>query len=705
MRLREFFRPSSVAIIGASRSPRKIGYVLLKNLLESGFKGSVYPINPNADEVLGVKCYPSVLDVDDEVELAVVAIPAGLVPSAAEECGVKGVKAMIVISAGFKEAGREGYNLERRLIEVCANYGIRVLGPNCLGLINTWAPLNLSFASGMPRRGEIAFISQSGALGTAILDWMIKRGIGFSSFVSLGNKADLDEVDLLEAMGGDENVKAILLYVESIERGKRFIEVSGKVSRAKPIVALKGGTSTAGAKAAGSHTGALVGNFISYRAAFNKAGIILSESLEDLFNYAIAFTWQPTPRGERVAIVTNAGGPGIIATDLCERLGIELAELHHETKNRLARGLPSAASLGNPIDILGDADAERYRLAIEEALDDSNVDALLVILSPQAMTEVKATAEALVEAHRRRGEKPILAVFMGGGLVEEAIDYLKESGIPCFEFPEEGVKALSALLEYSRFLRRPEHPIRRFEDADPNLVRETLERAKREGRFNLLPQEAFRALEAYGIRTPKTEFAESEEEAALHAERIGYPVALKIVSPDILHKTDIGGVALDLRSEEEVRYAFRDMMAKASKLMPQARLLGVIVQRMVQRGREMIVGMSRDRQFGPLIMFGLGGIYVNFLRDVSFGLAPLSDEEASRMIMETRASALLKGIRGEAPSDIGALKEVMLRVSQIALDFPEILELDINPIIVYEDGKGCISLDVKMIIGELEERK
>lgn len=702
MKLRELFRPGSVAVIGASRSPGKIGYVLLKNLIESSYRGSIYPINPNAEEVLGLRCFPSVLDVDDEVELAVVAIPAELVPPVAEQCGRKGVKAMIVISAGFRESGREGHALERRLTEIASAYGMRILGPNCLGLIDTWTPINVTFASGMPKRGEIGFISQSGALGTAILDWMIKRGIGFSKFISLGNKADLDEVDFIEAMGEEESVKAILLYVESIERGERFIEVSRKVSKAKPIVALKGGTSTAGARAAGSHTGALVGNFTSYRVAFRKAGVIHSESLEDLFNYAISFTWQPIPRGEKVAIVTNAGGPGIIATDLCERLGVELAELHPETRSSLAKGLPPAASTVNPIDILGDARADRYRLAIERSLEDPNVDALLVILSPQAMTEVRATAEAIVEAHRRRGDKPILAVFMGGGLVEEASNYLKENRIPCFEFPEEGVRALSALLEYSRFLRRAEGPIVRLEDVDPATVRETLKAVRSEGRVNLLPLEAFRILEAYGVRTPKSEVASTADEAIEYAERLGYPVALKIVSPDILHKTDIGGVALNLRSEEEVRYAFDDILVKVSKLMPQARLTGIMVQSMVPKGKEMIIGMTRDRQFGPLMMFGLGGIYVNFLRDVSFGLAPLSLEETSQMIEETKASILLKGIRGEPPSDIEALKDVIIRVSQLAIDFPIILEMDINPIIVYEQGKGCISLDVKMTLGDVE---
>ena len=667
-------------------------------MLECGFEGKIYPINPNAEEILGLRCYPSVLHIPDEVDLAVVAIPAALVLQVAEECGKKGVKALVVVSAGFKETGREGAKLERRLIDIGVKYGMRIQGPNCLGVIDTSTPLNLTFAAAMPRRGRIGFISQSGALGTAVLDWVIEEGIGFSSFISLGNKADLDEVDFMEAMGGDENIGVVLLYLESIEDGRRFIEVAQKVGEKKPVIVLKGGTSTAGARAAGSHTGALVGSFVAYQTAFNKSGVIMAESVEELFNYAIAFTEQPLPRGEGVAIVTNAGGPGILATDLCEKLGVKLAHLTRRTLKNLREKLPPAASTGNPIDILGDAKADRYRFAVEKVMGDDNANALVILLTPQAMTETLATAEGIVEVQRKLGEKPILTVFMGGGTVEEASEYLKDNKIPCFDFPEKAIKTLAALLEYARFLKEPEHPPARFEDVDPGKVEEVFVSARRDKRVVLLPHEAAEVVEAYGIRAPKSKVARTAEEAVRYAEEFGYPIVLKIVSPDILHKTDIGGVALNLRSAEEVRSAFEGIMMRVSRLMGRVRNYGVMVYRMVPAGKEMIIGMSRDVQFGPLVVFGLGGIYVNFLKDVAFGLAPLSEKEARSMIEETKAYTLLKGIRGETPSDIAALRETILRVGQLVWDFPQIVEMDINPVIVYEEGEGCIALDVKITL-------
>ena len=698
MKLDAVFRPRSVAIIGASRTLGKVGYVILKNMIECGFKGKIYPINPNADEILGLRCYPSVLDVPGEVDLAIVAIPAGLVPKVAEECGNKGVRALVVISAGFKETGREGARLERRLIEIGAKYDMMIQGPNCLGVIDTSTPMNLSFAAGMPKRGRIGFVSQSGALGTAILDWAIKEGIGLSSFVSLGNKADLDEVDFIEAMGDDENTGVILLYLESIEEGRRFLKVARRVVKSKPIIVLKGGTSTAGARAAGSHTGALVGSFVAYRTAFNKSGVIMAESVEELFNQAIAFTGQPLPKGEGIAIVTNAGGPGILATDLCAKLGLKLAGLSRKTRNSLREGLPPAASTGNPIDILGDARADRYRFAVEKVLEDENVNAVVVLLTPQAMTESMRTAESIVEIQRRLDGKPILAVFMGGGAVEAASNYLRENSIPCFDFPEKVIKTAAALFEYSSFLKEPEYPPVRFEDVDPRRVEEIFDSVRRDSRVVLLPHEAAGVVEAYGIRAPRSRVARTVEEAVRCAEGLGYPVVLKIVSPDILHKTDIGGVALNLRSADEVRSAFDGIMSRVTRFMARARIYGVMVYRMVPAGKEMIIGMSRDVQFGPLVMFGLGGIYVNLLKDVSFRLPPLSEQEAREMIEETRAYTLLKGIRGEPSSDVAAVVETILRVGQLVWDFPQIVEMDINPVIVYEEGNGCIALDVKITL-------
>jgi len=698
LKLDAIFRPKSVAIIGASRTPGKVGRVMTRNMLESGYKGKIYPINPNADEILGLSCYPSVLDVPGSIDLAVVAIPAGGVLQVAEESGRKGVKALIVISAGFKETGQEGAKLERQLIEIGVRYGMRIQGPNCLGVIDTSTPLNLSFAAAMPEGGRIGFISQSGALGTAVLDWVIEEGIGFSSFISLGNKADLDEVDFIEAMGKDENISVVLLYLESIEKGRRFIEVATRVVKEKPIIVLKGGTSAAGARAAGSHTGALVGSFITYKTAFNKSGVIMAESVEELFNHAIAFTEQPLPKGEGVAIVTNAGGPGILATDLCEKLGVKLARLSRQTRKSFREKLPTAASMGNPIDILGDARADQYKFAVEKALEDENVNAVVVLLTPQAMTETMATAEVLVKIQQRLSGKPLLAVFMGGGAVEEASDYLKEKGVPCFDFPEKAIKTVAALFEYAEYLREPEHPYASFEDVNPGRVKEIFDAVRRDGRVVLLSHEAAEVVEAYGIRAPRSKIAQTADEAVRHAEALGYPVVLKVVSPDILHKTDIGGVALNLRSAEDVRSAFEGIMSQVTRFMARVRIYGIMVYRMVPTGREMIIGMSRDVQFGPLVMFGLGGIYVNFLKDVSFRLAPLSGHEARQMMEETRAYMLLKGIRGEPPSDIASLGEAILRVGQLVWDFPQIVEMDINPVMVYEEGNGCIALDVKITL-------
>ncbi len=542
-----------MAIIGASRTPGKVGNILTKNIVESGFTGNIWPINPNADEVLGLKCYASILEVPGEVDLAVIAIPAKGVSKVAEECGRKGVKALVVVSAGFKEIGREGALLENQLIEIGRKHGMRIQGPNCLGIIDTSTPINISFASAMPREGRIGFISQSGALGTAVLDWVLQEDLGFHSFVSLGNKADLDEVDFIEAMGEDENVSVILLYLESIEEGRRFLEVASKVVDKKPIVILKGGTSSAGARAAGSHTGALVGSFLAYKTAFEKSGVIMAESVEELFNNGIAFSNQPIPKTEGVAIVTNAGGPGILATDLSERLGLRIANLTSETRNQLREGLPAAASTGNPVDVLGDAKADRYSFAVEKVLRDDHVGSLVVILTPQAMTESMVTAESLLELHGRFREKPLVAVFMGGEGVEEAQNYLMRNGIPCYDFPHKGMKTLSALYEYARFLKQPVNNPVRFRDINPEKVRKVIDTVRADKRVVLLSHEAAAIVEAYGITAPESRIAQTPEEAAAYAEELGFPVVLRILSPDILHKTDVGGIALNLRNAEEVR--------------------------------------------------------------------------------------------------------------------------------------------------------
>jgi acetyltransferase len=666
-------------------------------MLKSGYQGKVYPINPQGGQILGLKAYTSVREVPEDIDLAVVAIPAKLIPPIMDECGEKHVKSMIIISAGFKETGKEGAELERQVADLAKKNGIRIQGPNCLGAINTWAPLDLSFAAALPKRGGIGFISQSGALGTAILDWIIKKEIGFHSFISLGNKADLDEVDYIEAMAEDPDVKVILLYLESIERGAKFIEVASKVTKKKPVIVVKGGTSSAGAKAAGSHTGALVGSFLAYQKAFDKAGVILADTMEDLFNYAIAFVEQPLPKDEGIAIVTNAGGPGILATDLVERLGLKMSEIKGETKEKLKKGLPAAASTGNPIDVLGDAGADRYAYAIEEALWDQGVNLVVVLLTPQAMTDSMATADSMVRLHEKHPEKTMLAVFMGGEQVEGASKHLKEKGIPCFDFPEKGIKTADAIYKYQRYLKLPAEKPSSY-PVDKSKVDAIFKAVRADNRKVLLPPEAADVARAFGIPAPPCVLAENAEEAVKHAEKMGYPVVMKIVSPDILHKTDIGGVVLNISKPEQVKQAFADIMAKSRKAHPEAKIYGVSVDKMVPKGREMIIGMSRDPQFGPMVMFGLGGIYVNFLKDVAFRIAPMSERDADGMVKETKSYTLLKGIRGEPPSDIAALKETILRISQLVTAYPEIAEMDINPILVYNEGSGCQALDVKIAL-------
>ncbi len=698
MKLDAIFRPSSVAIIGASSTPGKVGYVLANNLLKSGYEDPVYLVNVRGGEILGQKAYKSISDISGEVELAVIAIPSAYVLDTVVECGEKGVNALIIISAGFKETGHEGAELEKKIVETAQKYGMKIQGPNCLGAINTHVPYDLSFASTLPKKGSIGFITQSGALGTAILDWIIAEEIGFGSIISLGNKADLDEVDFIEAMAENPDIKVILLYLESIERGREFLEVASEVVKKKPIMVVKGGTSSAGAKAAGSHTGALVGSFLAYQKAFDKAGVILSESMEDLFNYAVAFTEQNLPTDEGVAIVTNAGGPGILSTDLIEKLGLKMTVLSDETRQYLEEKLPPAAATGNPVDILGDALPDRYAIAVEATLKDPDVHSVVVLLTPQAMTDSLTTAKHVVDISKRYPEKPLICVFMGGNWVADASEYLKDQGVPCYNFPEKGIKTLDALYQYARYLKLPELEPPVFDDIDRARVRKIFNDVINDGRKVLFPHEAMQVVKAYGIPAPGSGLAKTADEAVAYAEEMGYPVVMKVVSPEIMHKSDIGGVELNLTNSNMVRIAFEEIMRKSRKAQPLAKIYGITVDQMVPKGREMIIGMSRDPQFGPMVMFGLGGIYVNFLKDVSFRLAPMNVREAQEMMEETRSYNLLKGVRGEPPADIDTIREAILRVGHLVWDFPELKDLDINPIFVYDEGKGVSALDVKITL-------
>jgi len=691
-----FSNPQAVAVIGASRNPTKLGYGVLSNILQYGYPGRVYPINPKADEILGLKCYPSVLDVPDPIDLAIIVIPNRFVNQAVEECGKKGIRGVVVISAGFREAGREGLKRERELVAIARRYGIRVIGPNCLGIIDTVVPLNASFAAGMPPKGHIAFMSQSGALCTAILDWALAEGTGFSRFVSLGNKADVSEIDLLAAWEDDPHTRVILTYMEGLPDGRKFMDVARRVSKRIPVIAVKSGTTKAGSRAVSSHTGSLAGSEQAYEAAFAQCGVLRADSIEQLFDYSLAFAHQPPLQGERIAIVTNAGGPGIMATDALERSGLQLASLSRETIDYLQANLPPAANTYNPIDVLGDALADRYSLALEAALKDPHVHGVMVILTPQVMTEIEETAEVIGQLAARY-DKPVLGCFMGEAKTRAGVEVLKKYQVPNYPFPERAAAAFRAMLEQWRWSQRPEEQFETF-PVDKDKVAEVFAKARAEGRLQIGDAEARAIMEAYGIPVPRSKLCATPEEAVAFANEIGYPVVMKIASPDILHKTDIGGVKLNIRDATDVRDAFDLLVYRATRYMPDADIWGCQVQEMVTGGKEVIVGMNKDPQFGPLIMFGLGGIYVEVLKDVSFRVAPFSRREAREMISEIRTYNLLRGVRGEPPADLDAVVEVLLRLSQLVTDFPEIVEMDINPLIVLEVGQGAVGIDMRLVL-------
>lgn len=697
--LKNFFEPGSIAVIGASTNPKKLGYAVVKNLVEGGFSliGKVFPINIKAEKILGLDSYPSILDVPESIDLAVIVIPFPNVPDALQECGVKGVPCAIVISAGFREAGKEGLEREMELVKIAKEFNIRLIGPNCLGVIDTFTPLNASFSAGTPPKGPMSFMSQSGALGTAVLDIALAGRLGLSKFVSLGNKADVSETDLLKAWSQDPNTKVILIYNEGLPNGQEFIEVAREITRHKPIVAIKSGVTQSGSRAVSSHTGSLAGSEEAYQAAFGQAGVLKVDSMETLFDVALALGYQPLIKGERIAIVTNAGGPGILATDALEHAGMSLARFNSETMNALIEYLPDAASAANPVDVLGDARADRYRFALEIVAKDPNVDGLLVMLTPQAMTEIEATAQT-ISTLSRDIDKPILACFMGEKQVEPGINILTVNGVPNYAFPERAAKSFSAMAEYLKIRNRPPQNYIVF-DVDKKSVKDTIEQVRKDSRISIGDAEARKILTAYGLRIPRSDLASNAEHATRIASEIGFPVVLKIASPDILHKTDVGGVKVGLRNVEEVLDAFELMVYRAQRYVPEARIWGCLVQEMVpEGGLEVLVGMNRDPQFGPLVTFGLGGIFVETLKDVTFRIAPFSRQEAEEMINEIRARPLLDGVRGKPALDKGAIIDTLLRIGQLVQDFPEVVELDINPLIVYPEGRGAIAIDMRLVL-------
>ncbi len=696
LQMRELFEPASVAVIGASAERNKVGNIILGNIIESGFQGPLYPVNPRYEEVLGLKCYPRITDVPGPVEMAVVVVPAKFVLQVMDECGQKGVKAAVVISAGFKEVGLEGAKLERQLGEMAHRYGMRVLGPNCLGLVNTHHRMNATFAQEGPREGNIAISSQSGAICVVVLDWAANINIGFSKFISVGNKLDVDEGHLLEYLREDPYTKVIGMYIEGTDRGREFLKQAELTTRVKPVIALKAGRTSSGAKAASSHTGAMSGSDKVYDAAMRQSGVVRVKNIEEMFDLLQAFSTMPLPEGEGVAIVTNAGGLGVMAADACSDNGLTLASFEASTVERLKQGLPAAASLYNPIDVVGDADAARYDHAIRTVMDDPNVACVVALLAPTDLVDISSVARTLT-AFAGSSPKPIVTSFVGGKEMMAPIDMLKAAGIPNYPSPERGIRALAAMVEHRHSLDRKEsHAVKPIE-ADHEAVREVISSVRSEGRLQLSENEGKRILKAYGIATPREGIAHDLASALKLAEEIGYPVVMKVESPDIAHKTDVGGVVLDIDDGQELERSYQVMLSKVREKLPKARVTGVSIQKMV-KGREVIVGMVRDDQFGPVITFGLGGIFVEIMRDVTQGIAPLDRDDVERMVRSIRAYPMLAGARGKRPGDIPALVEVILKISQMAMEFPELEELEMNPVMVGDEGTGVTAVDALVTI-------
>ncbi len=700
--IKALFWPESVAIVGASSHAGKIGNIIVDNMLSAGFKGKILPVNPTVETILGLPVTKEIADLPRPLDLGVICVPPQSVIPALESLSTLPTKAVIIITAGFKEVGKDGYYLEEQVKKLAKEHDIALLGPNCLGLINPADGLNASFAVGQPPAGNIAFFSQSGALCVSILDWALGYNIGFSKFISLGNKAVLDETDMLSVLAEDPKTKVILGYLEAVENGKRFMRVAKEVSRRKPVILIKSGTTAAGAKAASSHTGAIAGSDAAYTAAFNQSGIIRCHDVATLFNLAAAFSTQPLPKGPNLAIVTNSGGPGILAADAAEHTDLTLARLSSATVDKLKEFLPPYASLYNPIDIIGDASAERYARTLEIVMQDERVHSVMVLLTPTAAVQVEETAQSMIDC-AKTSDKPIFGCFMGEKVVGKGRRMLQEAGIPCYAFPEPAVTAISSMYSYLERIQRPA-PVEVCYRRDLGKAEEIIRQARASGLNEIVEFQAQGLLKAYELPQPEAQLARTSDEAVKAAERIGFPVVLKIASPQISHKSDVDGVRVNLKTPQEVRRTFLDITSRAQRLREDAFISGCLVQGMAPPdSKEVIVGFKRDSQFGPLIMFGLGGIYVEILKDVSFRLAPLSLGDAHEMIREIKSFPLLRGVRGEPPVNFTAIEDILLIMSQLALDFPEIEEAEFNPVLV--SPREALVADVRVALSHKEPQK
>jgi acetyl coenzyme A synthetase (ADP forming)-like protein len=689
-------RPRSIAVIGASRQADTIGYQILHNLVTSGFSGPVYPVNPNATHLHSIRAYPSIADVPEPVDLAIIVVRKQFVLDVAEECGTAGVKGLIVITAGFAEIGGEGVEREKRLMEIVRRHGMRMVGPNCMGVLNTDPAVSMlaTFSPSMPPHGPVAIVSQSGAMGQSILDYGEELGIGISQFVSVGNKPDVSGNDLLAYWGADPSVKAILMYLESFGNPRRFYALARELTRRKPIFVVKAGRTAAGARAATSHTAALAGTDLAADTLMHQCGVIRAETVEELFDYAMAFPRLPLPRGNRVAIVSNAGGPAIILADACESNGLAVPELTPQTQAAIRRLSAEEAAVRNPVDLIASAKADSYRSVITAVLQDPNVDALIASFVPPLGIQARDVAIAVREAAATRPEIPVIAVLLGRNGVPAGMKELVDAGIPGYIFPESAVRALAALVRYRRWLERPEGTVQRF-PVDRAAADAIVAGARAQRREKLSEGESLALLEAYGIPTAKWQVAADPDEAARAADAIGYPVVLKAVSHTIVHKSDVGGVIVNLANATEVREGARRMLTRVRERTGNAPE-GILVQQMVVGGRETIVGSTRDPKAGPLLMFGLGGLFVEVMRDVVFRVHPVTDVDAREMIREIRGYPLLEGVRGDTTVDLVALEEMVQRVSQLAGDVEAIEEMDINPLVAFPDR--VVALDARFRI-------
>ncbi len=688
-----FLDPGSVAVIGASRDPFKVGGSVVANLRSAGFRGRIIPVNSRASTVQGLAAVPRIQDAEGPVDLAVIALPAVDVLPALVQCVAKGVGGAVVISAGFREIGGEGARREAQLREWLRDQPIRVLGPNCLGWIRPTRRLNVTFAPGMPEPGGIAFLSHSGALAVAILDWARDRRVGFSLFASLGNQADVNESDLLDAVATDAETRVVACYIEGVADGRRFLDALRRAALIKPVVVLKAGRSPEGARAVASHTGALAGSDRAFDAAVRQAGALRVDTVEELFDVARGLASQPMPRGRRLVVVTNGGGLGIVATDAARAAAFTMEPPAEPLRRRLAEGLPATAGLGNPVDLVGDADARRYGHALH-TLGSESADAMLVLLTPQAATDAASVARTIAGA-TLGWSIPVVAAFVGGARVAPGVRTLEEAGIPCYAFPEPAVKTLAGMAKLSE--RRLRDPSPFVPSVDPAAARAWLGEQGGPGARQLGTPELQPLLTAYGIPGVEGRVVKSADDAAAAAERLGFPVALKIVSPDITHKTEVGGVALGLRDARAVREAAAAMLARVAVERPQATIRGLLVEAMAPTGKELLLGGVRDPQWGPVLMVGLGGIYVEVMGDTAVCLAPVSPDEAATLLDELRIAPLLRGIRGERPVDRLALAGIISRFSQLMVDLPELREIEINPLLASPDG--AIVVDARASLG------